>query len=491
MPSASTRINSLQSRALDNPKYPRWLLIVTLTGIFSTGFPSTILSISIKSIADDLHSSNNTITWVTTAPMLAAAVCTPIFGRLGDLRGHRRLYLIGLASSGIFSLLSAFAWGAFSLIILRTLSQIGAAAMVPSTFAMLFRSFPEGERVRASALSAGTGAAAAVLGVVIGGPLVDLIGWRPIFLIQAPIAFLVLIPALIVLRKDELVEDKKPVDYAGGAALAVATFALTFGVNRLGASGLTPVSVVSLAVVPVAVWVLIRIERRSPAPLLPLHILSARNTWVVAVGTFLLFVGFMGTFLITPLLLQSVMGLSVGVTAVIVVPRALAGLCTAPFSGRLGVRVGERTMVIGSCVMLAAVMCLLAFGADTKSIPVIVVGLVLAGVAFGGAQPGLVAAVSHSVSPADFGLATSLQQTAGQIGSVVGIGLFASIAANSTTPGPFALVFLLAGGLSLLTAIVATWLHRRPILSSAAMITDAEVDAEVAVLEADAASAAF
>jgi MFS family permease len=388
--------------------------------------------------------------------MLAAAVCTPVLGRLGDLRGHRRIYLLGLLTAGTFSVLTATAWGALSLIAFRTISQIGAAATVPSTFAMLFRSFPARERVRASSLASGTLAGAAVTGVIIGGPLIDLIGWRPIFIIQAVIAFAAFVPALVVLPADKLVaQDKQTVDYAGAAALAVATFALTFGINRLGVWGVTPVPIVSLVLVPIAVAVLVLIERRAKAPLLPLSVLRARNTWVVMAVTFLLGFGWMGNFIVTPLLLQSVMGLSVGVTSLIIVPRAGSVMLVSPLAGRLGIRFGERTMVVSSCAALALVMCLLSFAAATTSIALVVVALVLSGLAFGCAQPGLVSAMGHAVSEHDFGVATSLQQTANQIGGVVGIGLFASIAADATTPAPFAYAFLLTAGVSVLSAVIA------------------------------------
>ena len=96
MPPARAGIAARRARIIDNPKYPRWLLLTTLTGMFSTSFPVTILSISVKPIALDLHSTPATVTWVTTAPLLATAVATPVLGRLGDIRGHRRLYLIGI-----------------------------------------------------------------------------------------------------------------------------------------------------------------------------------------------------------------------------------------------------------------------------------------------------------------------------------------------------------------------------------------------------------
>ena len=465
-----TRIVTARTRLLEHPKYSRWLLLVTLTGLFATTFPGTILSISIKTIAHSLHSQPGLITWVTTAPLLAAAVCTPVLGRLGDMRGHRRLYLIGLVTAGTFSLLSAAAWSAFSLIAFRTVSQIGAAAMLPSTFAMVFRAFPTAERVRASSLTVGTNASAAVFGVVVGGPLVDLIGWRPIFVIQASICAVVFVPAVLILRVDEPVEHKEPIDYAGALALAVATFALTFGVNRLGASGLAPISIGSLLVVPLAVWALVGIERRATAPLLPVHVLSSRNIWYVVAASFSLSIGWMGTFLLTPLYLQTVTGLSVGITALLVVPRAAAGALIAPVVGRLGARVGERVLVVASSFLLGATMMLMALGAAGKSIPVIAVAIALSGAAMFVALAGLASAAGHAVGQSDYGLAVSLQQTSAQIGQVIGLGLFAALAADSTTSGPFVLVFLLAAGISVISAFVALGIRRRSDMTAPAAI---------------------
>jgi MFS family permease len=479
MPPASAGIAAARARIIDNPRYPRWLLLTTLTGMFSTSFPVTILSISVKPIALDLHSTPATVTWVTTAPLLATAVATPVLGRLGDIRGHRRLYLIGIMTSLIFSVLTALAWNAISLIVFRTASQLGAAATVPSTFAMLFRSFAPHERVRASALASGTLASAAVIGVIIGGPLIDLIGWRPIFVIQASLALAALLPALIVLKKDEPVEGKQPVDYAGAAALALSTFALVLGINRIGAWGANPIAIGLLVFVPFGIWLLVVVERRAAAPLLPLRLISARNTWVVMSATFILNIGWMGTFILTPLLLQSVMGLSAAVTSLIIVPRAGSVMVISPLAGRLGVRFGERRIVVAAAFALSLWFCLVAYAAAITSVALVAVCMVLGGLLFGILQPGLVAAIGHAVSDDDFGLAVSLQQTANQIGGVIGIGLFASIAADSATPGPYEVVFLVSAGLTVVGGLIATRLHQAPRRSAARTVVVPDTAAEV------------
>jgi predicted MFS family arabinose efflux permease len=314
-------------------------------------------------------------------------------------------------------------------------------------------------------LASGTLAAAAVVGVVIGGPLVDLMGWRPIFVIQAALSFVAFVPTLLVLPKDVIDRVRTPVDVPGAAALAIATFTLTFGINRLGVWGLQPIPVISLVVFPLAIAALVVVERRSLAPLLPLRVLRNHNVRVVSGTTFLLGAGWMGNFVITPLLLQSVMGLSASSTSLISVPRAGFIMAAAPVAGRLGVRFGERRIVIYASFGLAVVMCLMAVGASTTTLVVIALCLPVTGWMSGHTSPGLMSAMGHAVGQDDLGLGTSLQQTSNQIGAVVGVGLFTALAANATTPGPFTLVYLLTAGCSALAALLATRMRDTQALS--------------------------
>jgi MFS family permease len=438
-------------------RHPQRLLLVCLTGMFATSFPITILTISIKPIADELHSVPTTITWVTTAPALAAAVATPVLGRVGDMRGHRRIYLAGLAIAVVFAALTAAAWDATSLITFRTLSQLGAAGTVPATFAMVFRAFPREQRVRASAMASATLAGAAVIGVAVGGPIVDWVGWRPIFAIQAGLALLSLLPALVVLPADEK-HGHESIDYAGAAALAVTTFAVTFGINRLGVWGPTLTVLLTLAVAPVALAVLIRLERRAEHPILPLELLRARQVRVVVAASFVVGAGWMGSFIVTPLLLQSVMGLSAGMTSLVSVPRAGFVALASPVASRVGARFGVRRLVVGAAVAVAASFVVLTIGAGTRSVVVLTVALAAGGWAFGHLQPGLLTAIANGVDERHFGMSTSLQQTANQIGAVVGMGLFTAIAADAHDSGPFVLVYLLAACSAAACAGLGLWL---------------------------------
>lgn len=439
--------------------------MVCLVGIFSSSFPITILTIAVRPIADELGSVPTTISWVTTGPVLVGAVATPVLGRLGDLRGHRRLYLAGLSVAIAFSALTAIAWSASSLITFRTLSQLGATATVPATFALLFRSVPREQRVRASALASATLAGAAVVGVAVGGPLVDTVGWRPIFIVQAVMALLALIPALVVLPLDGP-RDRVGVDYLGALALAVTTFSLTFGLNRLGIAGPRPWVLATLAAFPLSLALLVLQERRASAPILPPELLSLRPVQAVAAASFVLGAGWMGSFLITPLLLQAVLGLSAAMTSLVSIPRATFIALSSPAAGRLGMRLGERRLVQWASAGLAVSFVCMAAGAAYRSALILAVALAAGGWALGHAQPGLLTSIGNAVDDQHMGTATSLQQTANQIGAVVGMGLFSALAADARRPGPFVLAYLLAAACAVACGGLARWIHqdREPFL---------------------------
>jgi len=448
-------IRRLQNRSWSSPRYTRLLLLTCLAGLFASTFTFTVVTVALKAVANDLHSTPNVVAWVVTAPALAIALSIPIFGRLGDEIGHRKVYLIGLAVAVIFSLVTAAATNALWLISARTVAQLAGTATMPASYAMLLRHFPPHERVRATAWANGTTTTAAVTGLVIGGPTISAFGWRPLFVTQALLGVLALIPAVIVLKPD-VRKHRVPLDCTGAFLLAVTLFCLTFGINRLAAGGPSALSVSLLAVFPVALFLLWTVERRKPMPLLPLRLVSNPEIQSVAGASALLGLAYLGSFVITPLLLQSVFGLSVTVTSLITACRTLSVAAAAPVAGRLGVRFGERRLLVGASLGVASGMLLLAFGSHSKVLAIVVLALVLTGWANGHANPAAVAMVANSVDQQDFGLATSLQQMASQVGSVAGIGLFTAIAANAVSSGPFTTAFVIAAGL---TALIPPLIH--------------------------------
>ncbi|WP_420497212.1 MFS transporter [Parafrankia sp. FMc2] len=449
MPSATAQAGN--DRPVGDPAQRRRVLLTCLTGMFATTFTATLLTVSLRTVADDLGSTVGVVSWAVTGSLFALAVAMPILGKIGDIRGHRRTFITGTALAVVFSAATALAWDATSLIAFRIIAQLAGSATIPASFAMLFAVFPPNERVRPSAWASGVLSGASVTGLAIGGVIIDLVGWRAVFSLQAIIAAVPLIAAIRVLPPDRGVR-KVALDRAGAAVLALAVFAVTFGVNRAAVWGATPLVIILLTSVVPLFWLLAVIERRSAEPVVPLELLAAREVRAAGLTSFMLSASHMGNFLVTPLLLQGRFGLSVTLTSVVTMCRTLSIALAAPSASWLGTRLGPRLLASIAGGVYALALILLAYGTMAGVLWVVIVGLIFSGLAFGHAQPPLIVIASHGASESNFGLVTSLQQTAGQIGGVVGTSLLSALVADTLDPGPFAVSYLIAAGFAMLAA---------------------------------------
>ena len=197
---------------------------VSYYALFSL-FPLTLLVVSLQRVADQLGSSTGVLTWAITGPMLAFGVVGPAFGRAGDLWGHKRIFVSGLALAAVFALASSLAWSAGSLILFRTLSATAGSACGPSAMAYINRLFEPNERMRPLGMWSFVTAGSPVIGVVVGGPLVESVGWRVIFMVQAPLCFVGFLLALWLLPGTDRVAGVK-FDVVGSLTLGLGAVAL-------------------------------------------------------------------------------------------------------------------------------------------------------------------------------------------------------------------------------------------------------------------------
>jgi EmrB/QacA subfamily drug resistance transporter len=400
----------------------RWrVLAVVLYGLFAVNVTVTILAVSIHRIAEEFGTADATMTWVVTGPMLAFGVVGPLVGKLGDRLGHRRIYLWGLAGTIVMALLSAAAWSAGALILVRTLGAIEGAATGPASFAVISRIFPSHERVRALGYWAMVAAGSPVVGVVVGGPLVEAFGWRVLFLAQVPLVAIALVAAFRLFPETPR-HDAGRFDIAGAVLIAVGVTPLLFALSEGPRLGFTsPVVLACLVAGPAALAGFVRVERRAEHPLLPLRYLG-RPGFSAAIATQAALNGaYMGSFILTPLLLQNVLDFSETKTGLVSIARPLAFALAGPMAGAFALRVGaRRAAAIGAAAVVAA-LCLMATLGSSSTVVVIAGSLALAGVGMGLAMPPLSASVTVSVDRADLGIAGAAQQMMIQVGVVFGI----------------------------------------------------------------------
>ena len=430
-----------------------------MLGVFVSGWPAVILVAALPEIGNDLHASRSAISWVLSLPMLIGAVMLPTFGRLGDLKGQRRVFLIGLSVCGAAAVLTALSWNAASLIAFRTISQTAGFATAPTAVALIMETFPLDTRPRALGMWAFVSAAAPALGLAFGGPMVEVLSWRGVFFAQGALALAFLPLCLRWLRETER-RSNIGFDIAGGVTLMLGTGSILLYLDRGSAWGWKqPVELALLVVAPLLLLLFIRIEKRARFPLLPTGLLANRAYSMPAVSEFLSQASSNAVFFSAPLLLQQRFGKSVAETAFFMLPLPLGMCAGAIIGGRVAARHGERFGGLVGTGSMAVSMALFLFGYNTEALPVVIVALVVQGIANGFVRPAVASAGGAALDPAYFGVGMATLRMIALLGSTMGI----SIAIAATAIGGFRAIYLTTLGLALLATSTMTRVvsHRR------------------------------
>ena len=395
-------------------------MAVLLSGAFTVSFTITLLVVVLDTVADDLGSSVSVVSWSITAPMLVFAVVGPAFGTLGDLIGHKRVFVGGLLGAGIFAGLAALAPNAPMLIALRTLSAACGSATGPSAMAFTNRLFEPHERVRPLGIWSFVTAGAPVLGVVAGVPLVATVGWRIIFLVQAPLCVLGAGVAWWLLRDTEKKTSAK-FDVAGALTLGLGAALVLLGINRAGAWGWdSPVIIVAIVAGVSLLWAFVRVERRVAAPIVPPHWFRTRNVAFPVLSQSLANFGYMGAFMIVPQMLQDGAGLSLATVGWLIIARPLTFAVVAPLGANVTMRTGERFAgMFGSMTVFTSLVILSTVRTDTP-LWLIAFGLALSGLGLGVSSPAMSSLLANAVEDDQLGAASAMQQLVSQMGALLG-----------------------------------------------------------------------
>ena len=452
----------LGRRARESDRYRWWVLWTVLAGLFAAGFTITVLAVSLPEIARDLHTDRTTLLWVVTGPFLAHALGMPLLGKVGDVHGHRRVFLVGFALFTVFTALTALAWNAPVLIALRLVGAVEGAATGPASMALIMHAFPAEDRVKAMGWWSLVGAGAPVVGLVAGGPIVDAFGWRWLFVAQAPLALVALLVAFVVLRETPR-SPRLPIDATGAGALAVGTVAPLLAIQLVRSRGWTDVVPLTLLVVgALGILAFVRIELRASDPLLPLQFFRRHNFTASLVAQSSSQFAYMGGFLATPLLMQERFGYTVSATALLMLCRPLTFSLSSPVSGYVTVRIGERrASVVGTALVVASMGCF-ALAVTQHAVALVLVALVLSGLGLGASSPALISSAANAVEPEHLGVANAAQQMVTIIGAVAGMQILGTIPGAAATNGRFELAYLVGLAVAVPAVVAATFVRSVP-----------------------------
>ncbi len=204
----------LHRRLSRSDRYQWWVLWTVLAGLLSVNITFTVFVVALPQVAHQLHTSVSTLTWTSTGPLLAFGVAAPVLGKLGDLRGYRRLYLWGLSGAAVSVVLTASAPTAGVLIAARLFDGVQGAATGAASMALVLQAFSHEDRVKAMGWWALVGAGGPVLGVTIGAPIIQYFGWRALFWGELPLMAIAAVLAVVVLPSQD-----RPVEAAEGTVV--------------------------------------------------------------------------------------------------------------------------------------------------------------------------------------------------------------------------------------------------------------------------------
>lgn len=404
-------------------------------GYFMVLLDMTVLSVAEPNLAASLHTSVSGLQWAVTGYTVAFASLLLSAGAIADRYGAHRVFRAGAAVFGLGSLLSALAPALGVLIALRAVLGIAGAACVPSSMALIARLYPDtAGRARAVATWAAISGAAVAAGPVIGGALVDVAGWRAIFLLNVPVAVLVL--ALTAGRAVVCPPGSQRIDWAAQLAACAVLALLTDSLIAAGSGSWAHAAVSATATVAAATAFSVS-ERRSARPVLNRALL--RNVGVragLAAGAAVNF-ALNGNLFVLPLLFQHDRHLSAIATGLAFLPLTLPFALNPPVTGRLVARFGPRPPILAGLALLAAGGTGLGCAAWTGAgYGWLALGLLLTGYGVSLVLPALAAAVLSAAPRETAGAAGGLLNAARQTGATLGVAAMGAVTAAGSSAGP-------------------------------------------------------
>lgn len=334
----------------------RWALAATVSGSAVAMITGTVVNVALPDIAEGLNAGTDGVQWILNAYMLTLASLILIGGALGDRYGRRRVYVLGTLLFGASSLAAAAAPTLGWLLAARAIMGVGGALLTPGSLAMLEASFVPSDRSAAIGAWSGFGGVAAAVGPLLGGLLLDVSGWRALFLINLPVCALA-----IVLTLRHLPESADPdsrahhVDWAGTVTGALGLGALTFGLIGLGGP-ITPSVALALGLGVVSLAAFIVIQRRVQGPLVPLSMFANRTFSVANALTFVVYAALGGVIFLLVVFLRQVLGYSGLQAGAATAPTTVLMLLFSARVGRLASRIGPRVPLTVGPLLLAAGM---------------------------------------------------------------------------------------------------------------------------------------
>jgi len=421
--------------AEENRKW--WTLGAVAFGLFMIMLDNTVVFVALSSIQSDLHISQSELEWVVSGYALTFAVLMLTGGKLADMFGRRRIFIVGLAIFTASSLACGLATGAGFLIGARVVQGVGAALMNPATLSIIVATFPPRQRGTAIGIWVGVSAMALAIGPLIGGILTEQINWSWIFFINVPVGIAGIIVSRLFITESRDESEEQRLDLPGLLSSAIGLFGLTYALIEGNNYGWGSARILaSLAVAAVALVSFVVLEHRQRVPMLDLSLFKNSTFAGANVTMLLVALAMFGVFFFNSLYLGQVLGYSPIQTGAAFLPLTVLIVFVAPLAGRFSDKIGSRWLMGAGLVLLSgSLLSFSTLGVDS-SFWDIVPGLVLGGFGMSLAMTPTTAAAMGSVPVDKAGVGSAVLNSMRQVGGSLGIALMGAIVAASVSVLP-------------------------------------------------------
>jgi EmrB/QacA subfamily drug resistance transporter len=410
----------------DNRKW--WTLGAMCFALFMIMLDNTVVNVALPSIQRDLQASISGLEWTVNGYTLSFAVLLATGGRLGDIFGRRRMFLVGVIVFALSSATAGFAQSSTDLVLSRVVQGVGAALMMPATLSIVTDAFPPEERGKAMGTWAGVSALALAVGPVLGGFLTEHVSWRAIFYLNIPVAVGAVTAALFAVRESRDTTVGREVDYLGVAALTGALTALVLALVEGNSWGWGSAEIVALlAGAALGLAAFVAIELRVGAPMVEFRFFADRNFLGAVVVALIVSFSMLGVFFFLALYMQDILRYSPLEAGVRFLPSTLMIVGVAPVAGRLADRIGPRWLIAGGLAIVAASLYSFSSIAVDSSYLDLLPGFVLLGIGIALTMSPMTSAAMNAVAVEKAGVASGVLSMFRMIGGCLGVAVTGAI----------------------------------------------------------------
>ena len=410
----------------------KWLVLLTVSiGTFVGSLDGSITNIAYPRLTEVFNTDPSVILWVSVVYLLASISLMLSFGRLGDLIGRKRVFMLGLIIFTIGLVLCSFSQTITQLLLSRAFQGAGTAMVLGLGIAIVTAVFPEQQRGRALGIFGAVFHAGLLLGPLLGGFLLDTLGWQSLFYTRVPIGLIGLIMAWLIIKEQKISDTSPKFDLWGAVTLFGALIALLLLVNLGGRIGLTSLPVILLAVVTIALFIIfIIIERRTDQPTVDLDLFRNLHFASGSTSMIVMAIAMATVVFLMPFYLIRGLGETAWLAGVIMATTSLTILLLSPPCGWISDKIGPGLLrIIGTSIVCFAFFLLSRLGGDT-GITSIVLMLAMIGIGLGLFDPSTNSYIMGSVPNDRLGTASAMISTSRQTGIAVGTAITGTVFAN-------------------------------------------------------------